>query len=119
MKRAFAVLAVIVALAVPVVGEVSFKSLSVTETSQTWVLPLPQSTVTICNVGANEVYFRLFNENESPAAATNAYNYLAPGSATAPFCVEISKPSTQSANWKAFSVICSAGETATVYLYSI
>ena len=119
MKRTILALGLVLALAIPVAAEeVAFKSLSATETSQTWIFTKAASSVLICNFGANESFYRLFNENETPAAATSASAMLVAGTATAPACIEFTKGPTESAYYKAISVICSAGETATVDLIS-
>jgi hypothetical protein len=67
----------------------------------------------VCNRGSDEIYFRLFNETDTPAAATTANAYLASGA-----CLEYSKPVTQPNYYKAISIICDSSETATVDLYS-
>lgn len=114
MKR---VLLALVLCAGAVYAEVGFKALSATATSQTFTFPTPRASVMICNLGANEIFFRLFNEYDTPAAATTAYGTIAAGSATAPVCMSFTKAPSEPAYFKALSVVCDTGETATVHVY--
>jgi hypothetical protein len=93
---------------VMVSGEVLGKRVSAAATSQT--IPLGAiSKITIVNEGANEVYFRLFYENEPPAAVTTANGlYLAAGAS-----VGFGGPQL----YGAISLVCDTAETATVQLY--
>lgn len=116
MKKILTALALVLALVVPAHGEVRFKSLSVTDTSQTYVFPVASASVLICNYGANISYHRLFTENDTVGAATSAYTPIPAGSATAPVCKSYSKTDSQSAYFKALSIIAGTGLTATVTL---
>ena len=116
--RRILLLAAVMALAVTTRGEITFQSLSVTATSQTYFLPTPRAGLLLCNVGANEVYYRIFDENDTPAAATASFAVLPAGSAAAPICKSFSRAPTQPAFFKAISVICAAAETATLQVES-
>lgn len=115
IKRILA-LALLAALVVPVHGEVRFKSLSVTDASQTYTFTVPAASVLICNYGANISYHRLFTENDTTGASTTSYTPIPAGSATAPVCKSYGKTDSQSAYFKALSIICGSGLTATVTL---
>jgi hypothetical protein len=116
MKRAILALALVLAIVLPVQGEVKFRALSVTQTSQTTQFA-PSSAVMICNLGASAVFFRLFVENDITAAATTSYGTIAAGSATAPVCMSFSKSPTNPANFNALSIVCDTGLTATAHVY--
>lgn len=116
MKRAILAIALVLALVSVGSTEVRFKSLSVTDASQTYTFPVPAASVLICNYGANISYHRLFTENDTTAAATTSFTPIPAGSATAPVCKSYDKTTSQSAYWKALSIICSTGLTATVTL---
>lgn len=118
MRKAFIILAVLAVLSAGAVAETFYVSISATDVSATTTFTTPRASVMVCNLGANEAYFRLFHENDTPAAATNAYNYIAPGSVAAPVCISFVKGQTAGSYYKYLSVICSAGETATVTVYS-
>lgn len=108
MTRRILALAIALGLvSVMAIGEVPYKAVSATSTSQS--IPLGAArNVTIVNDGANEVYFRLFYEGEPPAAATTASVYLAPGAS-----LEYGPPSL----YGAISLVCDGAETTTVRLY--
>lgn len=117
MRFRLAVFLVVVLALVSVAStEVRFKSLSVTQASQTYVFPVPAASVLICNYGAAISYHRLFTENDTTAAATTSFTPIPAGSATAPTCKSYDKTTSQSAYWKALSVVCDTGLTATVTL---
>jgi hypothetical protein len=117
MRRAI-LLAAVLALASVAQGEVHFNSLSVTATSQTLFFAAPRSGVMLCSYGANIAYYRIFEENDTPAAATTANIPIPAGSATAPVCKSYSKPPTAASFPKAVSIVCNTAETATVTLES-
>lgn len=117
MRRLFVLLGLL-ALAVQTSAELPFKALSVTDTSQTYYLPRPQEVVGLCNLGANEAYYRLFWDGETPAVATTAYSVLPAGTAGNPFCIGIGTAKTQPSPWRAVSIICAGAETATVHVQS-
>jgi hypothetical protein len=104
--------ALALALAASLNAEVLFKALSVTDASQTYVLSKPSAGVMLCNEGANTAYYRLFNETDTPSAATTAYLPL-----LASKCLGHGKPPTSPANYSAVSVIAGSGLTTTVNLY--
>lgn len=113
--RRFLLLLALVGLAVQTQAEMYFKSASVTGTTQTIVFK-PSNSILLCNFGTNKNYYRLFNENETTAAATNAYPLLVAGTATAPSCIGFDKGQTEVAFYRAVSLICESGETATVHV---
>lgn len=113
--RAVAIL-VALAMAVTAQGELHFKELSVTATSQTYPIPNPAKGILICGYGTDEVYFRLFWSGEIPAAATTANNLLIAGTATAPQCKSYDQP--PQGPWSAISIVCDTAETATVRIES-
>ena len=116
MMKRLVVLFAVLASAATSRGELNLKILSVTDTSQTFPLPVPSDALGLCNVGANEAYFRAFWEGETPAAATTSWNVLPAGTAAAPYCISVNKAPTQPAPWKAVSIICAGAETATVHV---
>lgn len=97
-------------------AELGFKVLSVTDVSQTFLLGKASANVLICNMGTNEVYFRLFDQNDIPAAATTSYAQVVAGTATAPVCISFDKAPTVNAYYAAISIICAPAETATVHV---
>lgn len=99
-------------------AELRFKALSVTATSQTYFLTRPQEVVSLCNLGANEAYFRLFWEGETTAAATTSSSVLPAGTAAAPYCVGFGTAKTQPGRWIAVAIVCDTAETATVHIQS-
>lgn len=118
MTKRILMLACGLAVGGTVVGEVAFKSLSVTATSQTYTFPTPRAGIMLCNYGANASYYRIFDENDTPAAATTSYALLPAGSATAPVCKSFSKAPTQGAYFRAISIVCDTAQTATVQVES-
>jgi len=119
MRKRLLALAGLVLAAIPSVGhaEMGFKALSVTATSQTYVLPKPSALVTLCSVGANDAHFRAFWHLETTAAATTANAPLVAGTATAPVCFTIPKTETAPNYIAAISIVCDTAETATVWLF--
>lgn len=115
-KRLAVILALLVAVAAAGRGEMGFKALSATATSQTFYLPVASDIVGLCNLGADDVHFRLFWEGETPATATTAHSVLPAGTAAAPYCISFGKAPTQPAPWRFVSVVCASSETATVHL---
>jgi len=117
-KRFMLCLLVLGILAPTLQAELGFVALSVTATSQTYTLQTPKDVVSLCNLGTNEVYYRLFWDGETTAAATTASAMLVAGSVTAPVCVEIGRAQSQPAPWRSVSIVCAAAETALVHLQS-
>ena len=102
------------ALGAGVVGaETHFVSILATDVSATTTFPTPRQSVLICNDGASPAFFRLFNEIDTPAAATATSSSIPVGA-----CITFGKPQTSPAYYKWISVICGAGLTATVRVYS-
>jgi hypothetical protein len=114
IRKTLALALVAALLAVPVVAEVLVISISATDASATRVFPKPVNSVLICNWGANEVFFRLFTEVDTTAAATTSSIELVAGTATAPICISYDVTATQPGRFAAISTICNSGETATV-----
>jgi hypothetical protein len=112
MKKAILALALVLALVTVADAETSFNTASVTNASQTIAFTTPRSGVVICNDSASAAvfYFRLFNENDTPAAATNAYSPVAVGA-----CIAFSKAPSQSAHFKAISLYSASTATANIY----
>lgn len=97
-------------------AENGFKALSVTSTSQTFLLNKASANVLICNLGTNEVYYRLFDQNDIVAAATTSNAQVVAGTATAPVCISFDKGPTVNAYYAAVSVVCDTAETATIHI---
>jgi hypothetical protein len=106
------------ALPALVSAENGFTVVSASDSNDTTTFPSFQTTVVICNYGTDEVYYRLFNSDETPAAATTSSAPLQAGSVTDPKCISFTHNtrSQKGLGWGAVSLICSAGETATVHL---
>lgn len=117
MTRRLAVLLAALALAVPGHAELGFKALSVTQTSQTYMLPVASAEVQLCSVGLDVAYFRVFWEGETPAAATTAYIPLPAGSAASPLCFNVPKSVTAPNYTKFISIVADTGDTATVHVF--
>ncbi len=110
MKR-IAALALGLALVCGMVGtEPAYVAVSATNVSQTITFAKASATVLLCNDGAGIAYYRLFNEIETSAAATNA-NASLPVSA----CISHSKGPTEAAYWKWASIISASTSTVRVY----
>jgi hypothetical protein len=116
MTKRLMILLAALALASPGHPESGFAALSATSTSQTLTLPKPSADMLVCNFGADEVYVRVFEENDTPGAATTAYATIPAGTATAPICKGYAKTATMGSYLKAISVVCDAAETATVHV---
>ena len=113
--RRFLLLLALVGLAVQTQAEIAFSIVSVTDVSKTITFKQSNS-ILLCNFGTNKNYYRLFNENEVPAAATSAYPLLVAGTATAPSCIGFDKGPTELSFYRAVMLICAGGETATVHV---
>ncbi len=117
MRRILAVLG-LTALATIGGAENGFNSVSVTATSQTVTLQRPRANVTLCNYGTYAAYFRLFNDNDTPAAATTSYAKLPAGTSSSPACLTFAKSVTESGLYAAVSIVCDTAQTATVHILS-
>jgi len=114
MKKAILGVGVLLALVAGLaIAETHFVLISATDTSSTTTFSTPRQSVLICNDGANPAFFRLFNEYDTPAAATAASSSIPVGA-----CITFGKPQTSPAYYRWISVICGAGLTATVRVYS-
>lgn len=118
MRRILMALALL-ALAVAAVAETSFVAVSATETSQYVYFTSPRSNVLICNTSTTDAaYFRLFNQLDTPAAATTAYSNVPIATSSGPTCLSYSKPVTSPSYYAVMSVVMATGKTATVNVYS-
>ncbi len=108
--------ALLLALAAGAWSETQYQSISATATSQTVGLRRQSASLLICNQGANEAYFRLFDGNDITAAATTSSILLPAGTAAAPVCLSFSKSATAPGFYSSVSVVCDTAETATVTL---
>lgn len=100
---------------------IAYVVVSATSTVSTTTLPVYTKSVTIINNtdSANEVYFDLYNDGETPAAATTSSKELKPGeSLTFTFNPTSSEVSPGSSYYRTLSIICAAVETATVRVYA-
>ena len=115
MKRFLA--AIIASLALVAAAEVSYNGpLSVTSTSQTVTFASKRSSVTVISnsTSANELYFRLFTNCDTAAAATTASIELKAGeSVTFTY-----NGSSECAAYTAISLVCDTAETATARVVS-
>ena len=121
MIRRLAVLLVIaLAAAGMAYAESYYNAVSATDTNGYLYFNGPRSSVMICNTSTTDaVYFRLFNQLDTPAAATTAYSWVGTASsATQPNCIGFSKPPTSPAYYAAASFIMASTKTATVAVYS-
>lgn len=99
------VLVLALVLSGPAQAEMGYKAVSATATSQTIVVNT--RVILMINDGANEVYVRVFDGMQPPAAATTSNFEIKAGEG-----FEISRTLGVSA----VSLVCSAAETATVRL---
>jgi hypothetical protein len=114
------------ALARPVVGEVTPKSLSVSQTVTSYSFPSKTKFVLVISDGASTCYYRLFTNRDTPAAAT--------ASSTGNLVIKSGESKTYDLNrqttdfidgsqgsatsWQSISAICSSGQTATFRIES-
>ena len=104
----------------PAYAEPWQKTVSVTQTNQTFALPTNTKFVRIIAGGANTCYLRLFTDIETPAAATTSDPSISIATGESlgfPFRTDDSEsygPGARKAKYyKAMSAICGTGETAT------
>jgi hypothetical protein len=116
-KRLLAVALGFGLLTLPAIAEVSYNTLSVSDTSATAVFPTPRQDLLICNYGDADVHYRLFFETDTPAVATTGNILLVAGTSTAPLCKSYSKAQTAPSFYKAISIVTATG-TATVTVES-
>lgn len=111
MKRVLAAILAVFALAAG--AEVATSGpLSVTSTSQTITFSTRRSGVTIINnsASANELYFRLFTNCDTAAAATTSYVELKPGESIG---FSFNAQTECGSGYTAISLVCDTAETAT------
>jgi len=111
MKKAILALAIVLALVTTAWAETSFVTATAGAT-QTLTFTTPRAAVVICNAAASAgvMYFRLFNENDTPAAATAAHSPVAIGA-----CIGFSKPPSSPAFYKAISLYSASSATVNIY----
>lgn len=124
MKRlSLALLLGLVLVAGQAVGEPAFKSLSVSDAVATHTFAAKTQTVTLVSDGASTCYYRLFTNQDTPAAATTAYSPIKSGE-TITYTIKrnTTDATTDSESggtaYKTLSAICSTGQTATWRVYS-
>lgn len=118
MKR-IAVLAVLaLALVCQLGAEPTYTKVSATQTVTNTTLPASTKTVVLINDGTNEVYWRLFTSGETAANATTSSAELKSGESIALTFQPGSTQEQPQAYYKTLSIICAAGETATVRVIS-
>lgn len=120
--RWLALLGIILSAAsVQAADRIGYTVISATSTVSTTTLPVYARTVTIVNNtdSANEIYFDLYNDGETPAAATTASKELKPSeSLRFTFDATSSEVAPGSSYYRTLSIICAATETATVRVYA-
>lgn len=91
--------------------------LSVTATSQTVTFASRRTSVTVINnsTSANELYFRLFTNADTPAAATTSYVELKPGESIG---FTFSPVTEAGSGYTAIALVCDTAETATARVVS-
>ena len=118
MKRIAVLAALTLALVCQLGAEPTYTKVSATSTVTNTTLPANTRTVVIINDGANEVYWRLFTNGETPADATTSSAELKSGESIALIFQPGSTYEQQGAYYKTLSLICAAAETATVRVIS-
>lgn len=119
MKRALALVAALALLVVPwAQGEPTYTKVSATQVVTNTTLPENTKTVLLVNDGANEVYYRLFTSGETAADATTSSAELKSGESVSFIFQPGSTKEQPQAYYKTLSLICAAGETATVRVVS-
>ena len=97
---------------------VAYLKVSATQTVTNSTLASGTQTVVLVNDGANEVYFELFGDQQTPADATTSSKELKANESLS-FHFEGQQFGTLGNKYfKTLSIICAAGETATVRVYS-
>ncbi len=117
MRTALALALALALVALPLVGETGFTDVSATTTNATTTFTTAQTYVLICNYGGDDIHFRLFDSEDTPADATTSHTLLVAGSATDPKCISFphNPRSQKGLGWGAVSIICPS-TTATVHL---
>ena len=117
MRNRFLAALALLALALPSWGEVTPKSLSVSQTVTSYSFPSGTKKVLVISDGASDAcYYRLFHNAETSADAT----------ASATTSVQIKSgesksypaPDPPGTAWRTISAICSSGQTATFRIES-
>lgn len=112
MRKLFALVLGLALLGAVVHAERRTKTISATQASQTVNLERASASISVVNSGANEVYVRVFQEGDTMGDATTADPsvFIAAGASYA------FPTLSGEGRYFAVSAICSAGETATVYV---
>jgi hypothetical protein len=112
MKTRILALAALLALLIGTAwAEPYYVSVSATTTAATSFFPIDGVTVLACNDGTGIAYVRVFNDNETPAAATSANSQIPVGA-----CISWSKSPTTAAFYNAINVLSASTSTVRVYV---
>lgn len=112
------VAALLVVVPSPGQAEPGYVKVSATQVVTNTTLAAGTTDVIIFNDGANEVYYRLFTSGETAANATTSSAELKSGEKIRYTFKAGSTLEVSGAYYKTLSLICAAGETATVRVYS-
>lgn len=109
--RPFLLLALVAPLLLAEVGGTN--SISVTSVATTTTLSRTVATICISSdsASANELYARVFNSTETPAAATTSSPIVL--TAGQSICLTHNTRTQPGTGWVGYSIVCDAGETAT------
>jgi hypothetical protein len=123
IRRILALALAAALLAVPAVllaaDTIKYTKVSATSTVTNTTLDSGTQTVLIINDGANEVYFDLYGDAQTPADATTSSKELKSGEQiTFEFGGQEFDRGSGSKYYKTLSIICAAAETATVRVFS-
>jgi hypothetical protein len=118
MRRLAVLLAVLAIACGLAYAEPTYTAVSATQAVTNTTLPEGTKTVLIVNDGANEIYYRLFTSGETSANATTASAQLKSGESISFTFTPGSTKEVSQAYYKTLSIICAAGETATVRIVS-
>jgi hypothetical protein len=88
-----------------------YVSLSATTTATTYYFGKTGASVMSCNDGAGIAYQRLFDEFDTPAAATTSSTQIPVGA-----CLTFTKPPTEPGYWASLSILSASTSTVRVYV---
>ena len=121
MRGRYQVGALIVALALAGTawGEPTYTKVSATQVVTNTTLPANTMSVSMVNDGANSAYYRLFTNGETAANAASATSAELKVGESISFSLQPGSTAEQPQSYyKTLSIICAAGETATVRVIS-
>lgn len=120
MKKLLAALAALSVLAAPAwaADGLLYTKVSASQVVTNTTLPSLTQEVLLINDGANEVYFDLYGNKATPADATTSSKEIKPGESLTFHFEGQESGTTGNTYYKTLSVICAAGETATVRVIS-